>query len=69
MGEYKLADQTYAKLIAKLAQNGERQPAPGLREDMLTFYGAAGSVIAAQIGKPVGAKPAGLLTLESGLNQ
>jgi hypothetical protein len=69
VGEYKLADQTYAKLIAKLAQNGERQPVPGLREDILTFYGAAGSVIAAQIGKPVGAKPAGLLTLESGLNQ
>jgi tetratricopeptide (TPR) repeat protein len=69
VGEYKLADQTYARLIAKLAQNRKRQPVPGLREDILTFYGAAGSAIAAQIGKPVGAKSSGLLMLELGLNQ
>ena len=73
-GEYKLADQTYAKLIDKLAQNRDWQPAPGLREDIQTFYEEAGGSIAAQIEfntlrKPVAAKPLGSLTLESGLNQ
>ncbi len=74
-GEYKLADQTYAKLIARLVKTGERPPTPGLREDILNFYGAAGNVIAAQMDalpRSVGTKPpaaTGLLTLESGLNQ
>ncbi len=76
-GEYKLADRTYAKLIDKLASNGYRQQTPGLREDILTFYGEAGGVIAAQMEtndwrKSVGAKPqavTGLLTLESGIDQ
>ncbi len=76
-GEYKLADVTYAKLIDKLVATGYRQQTPGLREDILTFYGEAGGVIAAQmetndLRKIVGAKPpvvTGLLTLESGINQ
>ena len=45
-GEYKLADVTYAKLLDKLATNGFRQPTPGLREDVLAFYGQAGELIA-----------------------
>ena len=45
-GEYKLADVTYAKLLDKLATNGFRQPTPGLREDILAFYGKAGELIA-----------------------
>ena len=77
VGEYNLADRTYAKLLDKLVTTRDRQQTPGLREDILTFYGEAGGVIAAQVEpnhlrKSVGAKPqpvAGLLTLESGIDQ
>ena len=77
VGEYKLADRTYAKLLDKLVTTRDRQQTPGLREDILTFYGEAGGVIAGQVEpnhlrKSVGAKPqpvAGLLTLESGIDQ
>jgi len=37
-GEYKLADQAYAKLLNKLAENGFRDTTPELRRDILGFY-------------------------------
>lgn len=51
-GEYKLADVTYAKLLDKLASNGFRQAVPGMREDILAFYGSAGELIAKNLLTP-----------------
>lgn len=45
-GEYQLADVAYAKLLDKLATNEFNRPTPGLREDILAFYGPAGELIA-----------------------
>ncbi len=38
-GEYKLADETYAELLDRLAQNRFRGVTPELRKNILTFYG------------------------------
>lgn len=38
-GEYDLADQTYARLLEKLAAKGFANLSPALRENILTFYG------------------------------
>ncbi len=37
-GEYNLADETYAKLVRKLADNDFQGVAPDLRENILAFY-------------------------------
>jgi hypothetical protein len=37
-GEYKLADETYAKLVRKLADHGFEGVTPDLRENILAFY-------------------------------
>ena len=37
-GEYKLADETYAELLDRLAQNRFRAATPELRENILAFY-------------------------------
>jgi hypothetical protein len=36
--EYKLADQTYAALVERLAANQFAQTTPGLRANILAFY-------------------------------
>jgi hypothetical protein len=38
-GEYKLADETYGKLLIKLAGNDFESVTPELRQNILAFYG------------------------------
>ena len=37
-GEYKLADEAYAKLLEKLAKKNFETASPALRQDILAFY-------------------------------
>ena len=45
-GEYKLADETYAKLLKKLAGNNFESASPELRQNILAFYGDLSAPIA-----------------------
>lgn len=45
-GEYKLADETYAELLSKLAGNDFKDVTPDLRQNILTFYGDLNAPIA-----------------------
>jgi hypothetical protein len=45
-GEYRLADETYAKLLDKLASNHFQNAAPELRENILAFYADPSAPIA-----------------------
>ena len=48
-GEYRMADEAYAKLVAKLAEEKFQGTTPELRENILAFYGETNTV--AQSGK------------------
>jgi hypothetical protein len=45
-GEYRLADETYAKLLAKLEKNNFEMAAPEIRQNILAFYGDLNAPIA-----------------------
>jgi hypothetical protein len=45
-GEYKLADETYAELLSKLAGRDFKDVTPDLRQNILTFYGDLNAPIA-----------------------
>lgn len=45
-GEYALADETYAKLLDKLASRDFNHATPELRENILAFYGDLNAKIA-----------------------
>ncbi|MGA9768539.1 MAG: zinc dependent phospholipase C family protein [Blastocatellia bacterium] len=45
-GEYKLADETYAKLLEKLAKNDFKTASPELRREILAFYNDLSAPIA-----------------------
>lgn len=45
-GEYKLADETYAKLLAESAKKDFKNITPELRRDILAFYGNLNAPIA-----------------------
>ena len=45
-GEYELADETYAKLLEKLAKNDFKTTSPELRRDILAFYNDLNAPIA-----------------------
>jgi len=45
-GEYKLADETYSKLVRQLASKNFESASPELRHNILAFYGNLGAPIA-----------------------
>src|ERR1041384_6592405 len=45
-GEYKLTDETYAKLLEKLAKHRFENASPELRQDILAFYNDLNAPIA-----------------------
>ncbi|HXU09055.1 MAG TPA: hypothetical protein VN743_08660, partial [Blastocatellia bacterium] len=45
-GEYRLADETYAELLSKLAGNDFKEVTPDLRQNILAFYGDLNAPIA-----------------------
>jgi hypothetical protein len=47
-GEYKLADETYVTLLAKLAEKHFQSVSPALRADILAHFNAAGAVAPAR---------------------
>ena len=47
LGEYPLADKTYAKLLDESSDRGFRTVPPALREDILAFYAAPHPTVAA----------------------
>lgn len=50
-GEYKLADETYAKLLEKLAKNDFKTTSPELRREILAFYDDLSAPIATKKNK------------------